>query len=420
MKQIERAARYAILALVVIMPFHAFASVYLGHLVGHQSLIQGWKEVVIAVLVCLTAIYLWKRPGARKRLYSPLGVLLWAFIALALLITALNPIQPAATLLGIKTDIEFLVLFIIAMVFADRQTLERAVTWLIYASTAVAAIALVQPLFSESFLTSLGYNLGTIAPLQHVEGTHYLRVFSTLGGPNQLGAFLILPLCLLMQRLIKHFQWWQAAAFAVMLAALGLTYSRSAWLGAVAALAITLVLTLPRRRRFTGLIAAVAVVGLLGGIAVASVGHSTAFTSLVRHGATTATRTSDKDHASAIDTAIADTEQNPFGTGLGTAGPASFKSDHPIITENYYLQLAIETGLLGLTVFVVFLLVVGYRLVRTNIPTAVPLLGALVGISIVNLFLHGWADSTLAICYWSLAGLTVGLTKDYETKALDL
>ena len=58
-------------------------------------------------------------------------------------------------------------------------------------------------------------------------------------------------------------------------------------------------------------------------------------------------------HVSAFRSGVTDVLQQPLGDGPGTAGPASvYNSDHPArIAENYYVQIAQETGWLGLALF---------------------------------------------------------------------
>ena len=116
------------------------------------------------------------------------------------------------------------------------------------------------------------------------------------------------------------------------------------------------------------------------------------------------------EHSQATKHGLQVVEHHPLGLGLGSAGPASFHSAAPLIPEDYYLQIAIETGVIGLILFVAVELVVGWRLARAATPTSLapPILAALVGVSIVNLFLQGWADSATALIFWAAAGATLG------------
>jgi O-antigen ligase len=103
---------------------------------------------------------------------------------------------------------------------------------------------------------------------------------------------------------------------------------------------------------------------------------------------------------------LEDVWRHPFGQGPGTAGPASFYSHTPNVPENYYLQIAEEVGIIGLILFAAINVVVVLRLwPRRQEFWAKILLASFVGILVVNMFLHGWADETLAMTWWAIAGL---------------
>ena len=98
--------------------------------------------------------------------------------------------------------------------------------------------------------------------------------------------------------------------------------------------------------------------------------------------------------------------QRPFGHGLGSAGPASFRSANPIIPENWYLQIAYEIGILGLMIYLfAFAALLGDFIRKRSNALAVSLFAATVGVLIVNLFLQTWADSTLALIVFTLYGI---------------
>jgi len=120
-------------------------------------------------------------------------------------------------------------------------------------------------LLPPDFLTHFGYGPSTILPFQHIAmGTNVLRFPGTLGGPNQLGTYLILPLCLSLIYAVKYRKrllWLLLAGGIICLIA---TQSRGAWLGALLALWITagFMLTVKLRRRFV-LASAIIGMGLL-------------------------------------------------------------------------------------------------------------------------------------------------------------
>jgi hypothetical protein len=116
------------------------------------------------------------------------------------------------------------------------------------------------------------------------------------------------------------------------------------------------------------------------------------------------------EHVSAFNQGLKELSAIPLGRGLGTAGPASYHSNHPFIPESYYLQIGIETGVVGLILFLAVIVQLFIQLLRCRPQKAAPgVVGALVGLSIVNLVLHGWADASTAFVFWIFAGVVLGV-----------
>ena len=113
--------------------------------------------------------------------------------------------------------------------------------------------------------------------------------------------------------------------------------------------------------------------------------------------------------ASALQNAWRDTTHQPLGRGPGTAGPASQHNDHKArIAENYYLQIGQEVGVLGIAVFVAMNGLIARQLwYRRADMLARVLLASLAGISVINLVSHAWADDTLSLLWWGLAGVAL-------------
>jgi O-antigen ligase len=110
----------------------------------------------------------------------------------------------------------------------------------------------------------------------------------------------------------------------------------------------------------------------------------------------------------AVHNAILDVRAQPWGRGPGTAGPASFRNfGHTArIAEDYYLQIGQEVGVLGIALFLAINILAAKELWsrRQNVLAQI-LLASLIGISFVNLVSHAWADDTLSLLWWGLAGI---------------
>lgn len=397
--------------LLILLPFHAFLSVYAGHLFGHQAIWQSWKEVLLVTLGVVATVHLARTPAARQRLRRPVNYWVLAFVTIGLIVSLFVRPEFNQLLFGLKINFEFLLAFVIAQLATEGVTSRNVQRIILGTGLAVAAFAVLQmTLLPRDFLVQFGYGATTVAPYQLVDPQlDSIRVLSTLGGPNQLGSFLLIPLALLLVLAIRQprrIVWW---------AGLGLTgialigsYSRAAWLGAFMVALVVGVAHLPKQYWGRSLIAALI---LFGGIAVVlsdRLAHSSQLqyyllhSSIQDNGFTSSTASHVNSLGQSFDLAL----QHPLGKGIGSAGPATFHGDSGFIAENYYLQLAIETGWLGLLAFIGIIVSLAIALWKRRGQTlAVAMLGALAGISVINLFLPGWTDSSTAIVFWIAAGV---------------
>jgi len=408
-----------LVALVLIMPFHAFLSVWLGSLTGHQAVWQSWKELLTIVMVVCGVAIIARSPNARQRLSSPLNLTILGFALASLIVTAITQPNLGGIIYGLKTDLEFLVLFVLAQLVASRELKYSLTTIVLVTGTIVAALALLLvTILPHDLLVHFGYNAKTILPFEAIDpAISAIRTPSTLGGPNQLGSFLILPVCLAVGLMIRRFRWWQPLVIATCLGGIWVSYSRIALIGVVVGLVVAALVALPRRFIWVGGI--VAILLLVGGtIGVIGLSHSPSKLQyyilhqsdpnpnnpvLGKEGSTSA-------HLSAFNQGLKALSTTPLGQGLGTAGPASYHSSKPFIPESYYLQIGIEAGVVGLILFLAVIAQLFVQLLRCRIQSAAPgVIGALVGLSIVNLVLHGWADASTAFVFWIMAGVVVGV-----------
>jgi putative inorganic carbon (HCO3(-)) transporter len=204
--------------------------------------------------------------------------------------------------------------------------------------------------------------------------------------------------------------------------ALFFTYSRSAYIGLVISL-LTLyyLLKLNKRRRKQFLIICGGVVVGVGLLAFAFRYNSIAQNVLFHTSNSSKSSTSSNAvRFSDLRGGLKDVAREPLGEGPGTAGPASVHNSHPArIAEDYYVQVAQESGWIGLVLFMSINVIVFIRLWRKQAdPLASLLLATLIGISLVNLVSHEWADDTLSLIWWGMAGimLTPDILKHNKSK----
>jgi hypothetical protein len=408
--------------IIILMPFHALLTVWSSSLLGHYTLLRLWKEMLLFVCIIgclyllLADIKVRSHALTRRLIWVIGGYGLWLGVR-ALLALLSHSVTHKAVAYGLLIDLRFLAFFLVAWTVAVR-TVQLPAQWqrlLLWPAYGVVGFALLQALvLPHDFLRHFGYNAATtISPLETINNNkQYVRVAATLRGANPLGAYLLLPISLLMVYVVtpakRNRSHW--LVLAASLAALFFTFSRSAWLGAV--LSIAVVLYVRFRRSFTKKLLPVVLVlvALLIGSAI-GLRHNTRFENVFLHTQdhSASAKSSNQGHVGALKDGVRDLWHQPFGRGPGTAGPASvYNNGRARLAENYFIQVGQEAGWLALGLFIVINLGVGYLLwLRRAEPLALSLFAGLIGLTFVNLLSHAWADDTLAYVWWGLAGIAM-------------
>ena len=146
--------------------------------------------------------------------------------------------------------------------------------------------------------------------------------------------------------------------------------------------------------------------------------HNTRFQNIFLHTQTHSAvkATSDQGHIAGLRMGTHDLAHQPFGRGPGSAGPASvYNKDRPRIAENYFLQIGQETGWVGLILFMLINIGVGYILwLKRQDPLALTLFASLIGLTFINLLSHAWSDDAIAYIWWGLAGIAMVMPRKDE------
>lgn len=422
---VARVLAVIVATVLVLIPFHAFLTVWLASGVGHYTALRLWKEVFLGLGLGLAAILVWRNRSLRLSIGRSW---LWRVAAAYLAVQAtwgavallLGEVSLQAGLEGLIIDSR-LVLFLF-VVFVAGSTAEWLWRWRFRLLLGPAAIVVLFGLLQQfvlpyDVLRHFGYGPDTIRPYQTIDKkVSYIRVLSTLRGANPLGAYLLVVLATLAgrgrwaARLFSSVLPWLAGIFATAVVLYG-SRSRSAWIGALVALVTVLALQLPRRHAKRLVIALVAIMAV-GCLVLVALRNNDFVQNTFFHTDETskAASSSNSDHWSASYGALKQVMREPLGRGPGSAGPASFHDGDqpPRIAENYYLQIGQEYGWLGLGLFVTLSVLVGHELyVRRHEPLALALFAAFAGLTIANLLLHAWADDTLAYIFWGMTGLAL-------------
>lgn len=409
------------MAILLLMPFHAFLSVWGSSLIGHYTALRLWKEALLAISI-LGVVYL-LATDHKIRSHTLTRRLVWLIFAYMILnvvwgLLALNQHDVTAKALGygLIINLRFLTFFLVTWALALRLGRLRAHwQWLVYwPALVVVVFGLLQILIlPHDFLRHFGYGPATIPAVETINhNQHYVRIASTLRGANPLGAYLLIPISMLSVLLLKAERNWRQGLFLVScLVVLFFSYSRSAWVGAVLSIVVLLFLSrLSRQSQRIALLAAGALV-LVSAVLVITLHRSGHYENLVLHTQTHSAvpTTSNQGHITALKMGLHDLRHQPLGDGPGTAGPASFYNHQQTrLAENYFIQIGQETGWLGLLMFGLINAGVGALLyVRRTDPLARCLFASLVGLTFINLLSHAWSDDTLAYVWWGLAGIAM-------------
>jgi O-antigen ligase len=402
--------------IIVLLPFHEFLTTWAGSNFGHLDAWRIWKEVLILLISPLVIYIVFKTPRLRKWFRDDWIIrLIFVYVILSIILGIWSyetgRVNKAALADGLITNLRFPVFFIITAVAAYKSKFLKK-NWqslLLIPAAIVVVIGLAQLFLPIDFLRHFGYGPKTIPAYETVDQKlQYHRLQSTLRGANPFGAYLILIISACFINLKKR-KWSKLALATASIIALLFTYSRSAYLGTIASLAtLFYLIKLNKKWRKQFVVVCGGLVVVLALLVIALRYNSVAQNLLFHTSNTSKSQTSSNaQRASALKTGLKDVAHEPLGEGPGTAGPASVHNNHPArIAENYYIQIAQETGWLGLIIFILINVLVGIRLYQQQKDMlASLLLASLIGISIVNLISHAWADDTLSLLWWGMAGI---------------
>ncbi len=421
---LDRIATALVMTVLSLVPFHAFITVWASTLIGHYTALRVWDDALLLLLFAVACAWL-----ARDRklwywfTHSLLVRLIFAYCILTLLLgfvaIAKGEVTRKALAYGVLVNLRYLVWFLAVLLTAQRSAFLRS-NWkrlILYPAAVVVVFAVLQyTVLPHNFLAHFGYNAATnIAPIETINhNASYIRVQSFLRGANPLGAYLVVVLAAVsaLQAWGRR-RWLGVVCGALTLLVLYATGSRSAWIGA--ALAVSAVTWLRVRSLRARLV--------LGGAAVAVVVLAAGAFSLLRNNVNVQNEilhtqpnsvaiTSNGAHASATRQGLKDVLRQPLGDGPGTAGPASvYNAGHSArIAENYYIQIAQETGWVGLFLLLTIFVLVSLELYDkvSESQLALALLASFVGLAFIALLSHSWTDDTLAYVWWGFAGIALG------------
>lgn len=420
--KISQLSSYLVALMIALVPFYAFLTVWISSNLGYYTWLRLSTEVILVIVVLGAAALLALDKNLARRLFSKKWF--WLIAAFFILEIILGLIALWQGNVGLKAlgyawvvDSRYL-LFLLAVYIIASKNSFLASSWrrliFIPASVVVAFAILQFFVLPLDFLKHFGYGANTIFPYETINhNKNYERVMSFTRGANPLGAYLLVVITLLVGwiTITARNKYFKLAGLALGLVALGLTFSRSAWLGVVVSLVVLAFLVLQKARSrqifvATSLVAicvlALVFLGLENNPRFQNYFLHTQSNSLVK-------TNSNAGHLSALRIGLDDFAHNPLGKGPGTSGPASVYNNKLADrnTENYYLMIGEEDGWVGLAILLAIFALVAVDLYRKKTKLSISLLAGFIGLGVVNLLLPAWTDVTLAYIFWGLTGLSL-------------
>ncbi len=440
---LQRLRESLTLALLTLLPFHAFlVTVGTKMLVGpgHAPLplLALWKEALL-IVICLTAaleILGTFRMSRAAFSIDPIDGLLLFLLLLSVVVSIAGHGDPLLYAYGFKyVFVPLCAFLVLRRVPWSSHLPEKALRLILCAAAVIAVYGLLALLLPIPFFASLGYNDlhslylpdGPLPAFHQIGGTVLRRMQSVMSGPNQLGLWLLLPWAAALSRWIRKPSLMSRLLLTLLAVAVILTFSRSAWIAATVIALLSLLIHRKRREAVAGLSFL-----LLSSLVVAFF-----FPSVLLRAA------SSTDHLSRPLEAVRRMIAEPFGAGLGAAGPASnrvsdacvflaedddasWASDRsdlcvflgdvqvqpsdtctcPFLPENWYLQIGVELGWIGMIAFLALLFLVAHRLARSPSSDArTTVLLGFCGVVIAGLFLHSFEDAAVSFSLWILLAM---------------
>lgn len=426
MKNIDKLLIGIVLVIFGGVVLHAPLSVGFGVMFPELTLvIKAWKEILMLVASGILLLVL-----ARQKAWAIYkSWLFWVIAVYSLLHLALIPVfyqglQP--TLAGLMIDLRYLLFFVLVYGVVGLYPRSKKLFLKVFIAGVIIVVGfatLQLTVLPYDFLKYLGYSQSTITPYLTVDqNMDYIRIISTLRGPNPLGAYAVIALSVLAvyswvnRAKLSVKKWWMVGALALLSAVtLWFTYSRSAKLAAVVALGVIFIVLVARRLP-RKLLAALGVVALLsvGGLYMARDSHFVSNVILHEDPTEGNDVNSNEGHWESLVDGTDRMMRQPWGAGVGSTGSASLMGDKPLIIENQYLFVAHEVGWLGLGLFLAIFIGVLRRLWliwRKNADwLALAVLSSGLGLALIGVLLPVWVDDTVSIVWWGLTAVAIAST----------
>ena len=431
----------ALLAVIAFLPFNNMVLSWLfklGFPAQVVSMLTYWKELLI-VSVAVAGVREFVRAGKRPDAFDWLAASYIALVVLHGLFPRLfNPLAPISSTTRTQGVRFASILAVIALAARHAplpqdfgKSVTKAIMW---SATVVAACGVYEFFFSYSWNHIMVFNLGMTrylydvlkVPLNLVGnpydlrtpsdiGTGLFRVGSVFNSPLELGFYLVPGLAIAIERCLRSGAATGIASAALIALALMATQTRAAALAAVVMIFLAFRGTPGRAADRRVKLAMIFGAALLFIVPASGATHLSA-RSAQATGQTSET-SSENIHIVRLKYGWKTMVHNPWGQGVGTSAGVGqrFNNVTGAISENYYLQVGDELGVLAMLAFIAMNIALLSRLrwaARTfHDDIAGALWGAGWGLAAGCFLLHVWNSLALACMFWGASGAMIGIAE---------
>ncbi|MBI5754790.1 O-antigen ligase family protein [Candidatus Peregrinibacteria bacterium] len=400
---------FLLFAFLFLLPFHAFLVTWMRGMGLDSIWVTLWREIILGILTVLavanvtwgrlfvtmkrsvitlshTPVTLSLSKGeseswqVRLKKIRLLDWLIAAYFLLGAVYFFYKRESMEQWLLGARYDFEFLYFYLLVRIFAfGEKEIRGFLKSALFAAVLVVIFGWILNFLPQNFLTQFGYapyadewsQKTAVFACHYVEfDQNFCRMQSTFGGPGRYGLYLLFVIIASgvmarSERATKQSQpvsaFWPLF-FLLSLGALYLTLSRSAWIGLFGVIGIGVFFFIKNLSQWKRIFWKSALIALPVALIFTFLSPISFETIFLRPASSSA-------HFEALAKGIQTVMENPFGIGLGKAGPASIPFEK-FLTENAYLQIAVEMGWLGGVLFLAILIVILREIACGDRPTA--------------------------------------------------
>jgi O-antigen ligase len=402
--------------LIIFLPFQTLFASFLSKSGYGESVVfwlSHWYEPVLIVLFSIATI-LAILNKERLRLGHLITFLLIIFSIFSVLYLSHSI---GRGIEGFRFDFLSIVAFgLIFLSYTDERQKKSLLNLYLFVALIIAIWAIIERIlpinYWQNWFNIDNFGFGN----DFVGDSGLVRSASFIGGPNQLGAYLIPAFFIALGKIIESWKARNIIFYSLLGLAVGFSYSRAALVGLLAGFAFFAFYFILEKpiKKFSKFWVILSITFAIVAVpfATAAIGQHSVRSILTHDSSNSGHVTSLKASTEELKNRFDEPVKLFFGSGLGTAGPLVIKYNDGIVSESWYLQILLETGIIGTALWLVLIIIMLVNLMfKSNGYLAL----GIVGVSVSAIFLHTFADNVpLTFTLFVLAGLL--LSKDVHEK----